>query len=134
MELAFSTALNETSLLNETGDGGYFVIRVDGLEAAAERPLDEVRDAVTAAWKRSERNKATMSNADALLERHRAGESQSTEHGGRDDSSAFAGLIVPKTTMTPVNTTAVDRMRTATQPRWPTTMLRIDMGVVSAAS
>ncbi len=75
VDLAFSTPLGETSLLNETGDGGYFVIRVDGLEAAKERPLDEVRDAVTKAWKRSERDKATLARADALLERHRAGES-----------------------------------------------------------
>ena len=56
LKVLFETEKGEDSQLSETGDGEYFVLRVDGVTPAAVRPLDEVRDQVVAAW-RSEQQK-----------------------------------------------------------------------------
>jgi peptidyl-prolyl cis-trans isomerase D len=49
-------------------DGGIFAIRLDGIEAAAVRPLDEVRDRVVADWTAEETHKALL----ALAQEHMA--------------------------------------------------------------
>ena len=43
----FAAAQGDTSLLEQTADGRYFMFRVDAVEPAHERPLAEVRDEVT---------------------------------------------------------------------------------------
>ncbi len=47
----------------ETDDGGYFILRVDGVVPSALQPLAEVRDAVTAAWSRERRRDAARERA-----------------------------------------------------------------------
>jgi peptidyl-prolyl cis-trans isomerase D len=70
----FSASEGEDSLLTETLEGGYFVVRVDGVMAPALRPLDVVRDQIVEAWKAEQRTTAAKTEADAIAERMRAGE------------------------------------------------------------
>lgn len=46
----FNTEEGQDSFLTETKDGGFFVLRVDGITKSALRPLDKVKDQVRAAW------------------------------------------------------------------------------------
>ena len=59
----FAAAQGETSLLEQTQDGRYFMFRVDAVEPAHDRPLAEVRDAVTAAWRAEEQTKRAHARA-----------------------------------------------------------------------
>ena len=72
---AFATPNGEESTLTESADGGYFIVRVDGVEPAAPRPLDSVRDRVAADWKGSERARLARERAAGVAERARQGES-----------------------------------------------------------
>lgn len=51
IEIAFSLEEGAASRLTESGDGGYFMVRVDDVIAPAKRPLDQVRNEVERAWK-----------------------------------------------------------------------------------
>jgi peptidyl-prolyl cis-trans isomerase D len=62
----FAAAQGETSLLEQTQDGRYFMFRIDAVQPAHERPLDEVRDAVTAAWRAGEQAKRAQARAQEL--------------------------------------------------------------------
>jgi peptidyl-prolyl cis-trans isomerase D len=73
--LAFQTAEGETSPQHELPDRSQVTIRVDRIQAAAARPLEEVRAKVVEAWKQAERDKALAAKADALAERARGGAS-----------------------------------------------------------
>ena len=74
LRTAFETEEGDESLLLETEEGGYFVIRVDGVTAPAVRPLDAVRDQVAELWTQQEREREAREKADGLAERLRAGE------------------------------------------------------------
>ena len=63
-----NTQVGETSLLTETGDGGYFILRVDDVQVAAARPLDEVREEISKGWRQAEALKQASGKAEALLE------------------------------------------------------------------
>ncbi|MBM3561259.1 MAG: hypothetical protein FJX53_15575, partial [Alphaproteobacteria bacterium] len=52
--LTFATAAGEETDLTEDDAGGYFVLRVDTVVAAAVRPIETVREAVAAAWREAE--------------------------------------------------------------------------------
>lgn len=78
LEVAFDTQPGEDSLLIDTGDSNYFVLRVDGVTPAQVRPLDEVRDQVVALWQDSQRAKIARERAEALAKRARNGESLDT--------------------------------------------------------
>ena len=67
------TQPGEESLLTETRDGNYFILRVDGVTPAAEKPLEEVRDDVIALWKDSERDRLARERAEALVARAQEG-------------------------------------------------------------
>jgi peptidyl-prolyl cis-trans isomerase D len=54
------------SLLIETGDDGYFMVRVDGITPESERPLSEVRDSVIRRWKQEERARLAGELAEAI--------------------------------------------------------------------
>jgi peptidyl-prolyl cis-trans isomerase D len=73
-ELAFDTAAGEESLLTETRDGGFLIVRVDSVTPAAARPLDEVREQVVERWRQAERDKSNLQMAEALAQRVRDGE------------------------------------------------------------
>ena len=75
IQTIFDTAPGEDSLLSETGDGGYFILRVDGVTPAQLRPLDEVRDQVVALWRDAHQAEKVREVATALADRARNGES-----------------------------------------------------------
>ncbi|MCB2052922.1 MAG: peptidyl-prolyl cis-trans isomerase [Geminicoccaceae bacterium] len=68
----FTGREGEPSLMEQTDDG-YFVYRVDSIEAPRARTLDEVRDEVAAAWIAEQRTQTAMEKAEALLARAREG-------------------------------------------------------------
>jgi peptidyl-prolyl cis-trans isomerase D len=74
LETAFSTAEGESSLLTDTPDGGYFMLRVDKVTPAALRPLDSIRSEVVEAWKAEQRHKAAEAQAQAIADRIKGGE------------------------------------------------------------
>ncbi|MGF1591996.1 MAG: SurA N-terminal domain-containing protein [Kiloniellaceae bacterium] len=63
------TAVGDTSVLTETLDGDYFVLRVDGETPAVKRPLAEVRDQVTEMWRERERARHAEERANDLAAR-----------------------------------------------------------------
>ncbi|NIA67332.1 hypothetical protein HBA54_01865 [Pelagibius litoralis] len=69
-----NTAEGDTSLLTETLEGDYFVIRIDGTTEAAPRPLDEVREDVVRLWQARELGRVSQERAQALVDRLEAGE------------------------------------------------------------
>ena len=71
---AFATPAGVTSLLNESDDGSYFIVRVDSVTPPALKPLDRIRDEVEAAWRESELDKAAAARAAAAAERINDGE------------------------------------------------------------
>lgn len=74
LETAFATESGTESLLIETGEGGYFVLRVDGVTPARLRPLEEVRAEVVELWRDGQRAQRARDLAQALAERARRGE------------------------------------------------------------
>lgn len=69
-----ATQVDDTSLLTETLDGDYFIIRVDGETPARRKPLAEVRDAVAELWRLAESIRLSEEKATALAERLKIGE------------------------------------------------------------
>lgn len=69
----FAAQIGETSLLNETPDGDYFVFRVDRATPPALRTLDEVRAEVLDVWRREEARQHALIQAEALADQVRLG-------------------------------------------------------------
>jgi peptidyl-prolyl cis-trans isomerase D len=63
----------DESPLTDTGDYGFVVVHVDGVQEAATRPLEAVRDKVIADWQAVERKKATDAKAQTVVDRIKAG-------------------------------------------------------------
>jgi peptidyl-prolyl cis-trans isomerase D len=79
VQLAFKTNEGEDSLLTDLPNGGYVILHVDGVQAAATRPLETVRDQVIADWQAVERKKAADAKAQSIVERiNKSGESIGT--------------------------------------------------------
>ncbi|MEQ9332674.1 peptidyl-prolyl cis-trans isomerase [Thalassobaculum sp.] len=72
-QLAFETAQGQQSSLGEGENGGFFVLRVDAVEAPRTPGLDEIRDRVLADWKAERRLELAEEKADALAEKVRGG-------------------------------------------------------------
>jgi peptidyl-prolyl cis-trans isomerase D len=66
LQLAFATGEGQTSRVTEAEDGGAFVLRVDKVMPPKVRPLDEVKDKVTAAWQAEQRRQSIAKAADEL--------------------------------------------------------------------
>jgi peptidyl-prolyl cis-trans isomerase D len=66
LDRVFAAAPGETSLLEQTAHGHYFMFRVDAVEPARERPLAEVRAEVEAAWRAEEQAKKARIRAEEL--------------------------------------------------------------------
>lgn len=73
-DAAFATEAGETSLLLETDEGGYFILRVDGVIPPAPRPLAEIRDQVVADWMAEEREALLLERAGGIVARLREGQ------------------------------------------------------------
>ncbi|MBK1697835.1 SurA N-terminal domain-containing protein [Rhodovibrio salinarum] len=69
LQTAFETAQGEQSLLQETDNGGYYVLRVDGVTPEQARPLDEVRDQVLSAWRADQRAQEAQKTAEHIADR-----------------------------------------------------------------
>lgn len=67
LQAAFAAGAEETSLLQQTPDGHYYLFRVDAVEPARPRKLEEVRDEVVAAWRAAEQKRQAKERAEALL-------------------------------------------------------------------
>jgi peptidyl-prolyl cis-trans isomerase D len=72
---AFAAAEAETPRLGQTPDGGYYMLRVDRIEPARTRPLDEIRGQLTEVWKVAQRTAAAEAQAKELLAQAQAGQS-----------------------------------------------------------
>jgi peptidyl-prolyl cis-trans isomerase D len=69
LETAFATADGEVSLLEQTDAGSYFVVGVDSVTAPRVKPVEEVRDALAAAWQAERRRELARERAEGLLAR-----------------------------------------------------------------
>ena len=74
LETGFTLFDGATSPIEETADEGYYVVRVEQVTAPALRPLDEVREAIVAAWTERQTAAAAEALAEAVAERLDAGE------------------------------------------------------------
>jgi peptidyl-prolyl cis-trans isomerase D len=70
----FETQSGEQSLLHETSAGGYFVLRVDGVQPPDIRPFEEVRDQVLGDWLTERRAERARERAEAIAQKVRDGQ------------------------------------------------------------
>jgi len=66
LKTAFETEEGQQSLLKETGAGGYYVLRVDGITPEQVRPFEEVRDQVLTAWRQDQRAEEAQKTAEHI--------------------------------------------------------------------
>ena len=71
--VAFQTVEGETSILTESPDGGYFVLRVDRVIDSAKRPFEQVREQVLPDWIEAQRSGQAETAATKVAEALRAG-------------------------------------------------------------
>lgn len=93
----FNAPRGETGLLQDLGDGGYFVLRVDGVTDSAPRAFDQARPDVREAWLATETDRGIRARADGIAEALRA---------GRTPSEAAPGLAAE--TAGPVRRDGID--------------------------
>ncbi len=67
LRVAFETPEGETSLLEETTAGGYFVLRVDGVQPPRIKDIEEVREELVALWRDEQRRRLARERAEKLL-------------------------------------------------------------------
>lgn len=87
VRVAFETPAGETSLLEETDAGGYFVVEVDEIRAPRLQPVDEVRAELIAAWQADERRRLARERAEELRTRL-------DEVASLDQVAADASLVI----------------------------------------
>ncbi len=81
----FAGPVGETSLLEETPAGTFYIFRVDAVQEPARWPLEEVRDAVAELWYARAQDRAAAERAQAIMLDARAGrtlEAIAAELGG----------------------------------------------------
>jgi peptidyl-prolyl cis-trans isomerase D len=78
LEQAFESDVGIENNALRLGDGSYVFFEVLDIVPARQRPLDEVRDEVVAAWRADETAKRIEEKANALFARLQAGESLAT--------------------------------------------------------
>jgi peptidyl-prolyl cis-trans isomerase D len=101
---AFETEAGTESSLGELENGGYFMVRVDGITPPQPRPFEQVREQVLSSWQAEERRRRAEEAAKALAEKVKGGAdfaAAATEAGSavkttqplkRTDAAADAGL------------------------------------------
>lgn len=78
LKTAFSTDEGADSLLTETEDNGYFMVRVDKIIASKIPELGEIKNKVVAGWQDMKRAEAADNKAEVIADRMKAGESADT--------------------------------------------------------
>ncbi|MEZ5859383.1 MAG: peptidyl-prolyl cis-trans isomerase [Geminicoccaceae bacterium] len=81
----FAAPLEETSLLEETPGGTFYMFRVDASEPSRPRRLDEVRDDVAALWRQEERQRLATERVEAIMADARSGRTLETIAAGLGD-------------------------------------------------
>ncbi len=81
LSTAYATPEGDASLLIESDDGSYFVLRVDGVTPPTLRPLDSIRGEVIRAWRAAERDRLAAARATEAAERINGGTSMATVAG-----------------------------------------------------
>jgi peptidyl-prolyl cis-trans isomerase D len=66
MRVALETPAGETSLLEETDSGGYFVVQVDQVIEPRLKPVEEVRDQLRQRWQDERRGELAQARAEEL--------------------------------------------------------------------
>jgi peptidyl-prolyl cis-trans isomerase D len=94
LDTAFSTPAGEVSLLEETDAGSYYVVNVDSVEAPRVKPVEEVRDALAAAWTAEQRRSLAQKKAESLLAK--TGEVASLEQLATEAGSAVTAITAIK--------------------------------------
>jgi peptidyl-prolyl cis-trans isomerase D len=117
----FETPIGETGLLQDTDEGGFFVVRVDGAEEAKLRPLDEVRDEVLRLWRHSQVALLTREKGDALVDELESGKSL-------DDLAAENGLSI---VVSPPMTRNENDPAITPSPRFAAALFEIETGRVA---
>ena len=69
MQIALETPAGETSLLEETAAGGYFVIQVEQVTEPRLKPVEEVRAELVEAWQAERRRELARQQAEQLRAR-----------------------------------------------------------------
>lgn len=69
LKVAFDSEKGVESTLNEAGNAGYYMLRVDDIIKSHVRPLAEVKDKVTAAWKADQQQAEAKKKADEAAKR-----------------------------------------------------------------
>ncbi len=69
LNAVFTAGQGEPSLLNHAQDGRYFMFRVDRIEPARPRTLDEVRDVIAAEWRKEQQAERARARAEELRAR-----------------------------------------------------------------
>ncbi len=124
LALAFETEAGRESLLTETANGDFFILRVDSVTPAQLRPLDEVRAEVTELWRDAQRAKLAREKAEALAERIKSG-------------NAFE-VVATDAGLTVAQTKPVTRFETAVastpSPTLASKLFQISVGEVTTAT
>ena len=124
LALTFQTDTGRESLLTETANGDFFILRVDSVTPAQIRPLDEVRAEVTELWRDAQRAKLAREKAEALAERIRSGNEFEVV-------AAEAGLTVAQTKPVTRFETAV---ASTPSPTLASKLFRVSVGAVTTAT
>jgi peptidyl-prolyl cis-trans isomerase D len=69
MQIALETPAGETSLLEETAAGGYFVVQVEQVTEPRVKPVEEVRDELVEGWQAERRRELAREKAAQLRTR-----------------------------------------------------------------
>lgn len=94
LQTAFTTEVAAEPLLKEGGEETYYLLRVDGVTPPALRPLDSVREAVAAGWRRAEQDVRAKAKAEALMKA--LDEGQALEKAAPAEATAQTGLPVTR--------------------------------------
>ena len=88
---AFETEAGAESPLSEQQNGGYFMVRVDGITPAQPRPFEQVKEQVLSSWQNEERRRRAEESAKALAEKVKGAvdfAAAATEAGARGQGHA----------------------------------------------
>lgn len=78
LEVLNATAEGDTSLLTESAEGDFFILRVDGVTPERKRPFAEVRDQVAEQWRENERARLAREKGEEIAARLNEGQSFAT--------------------------------------------------------
>ncbi len=75
LSIAFATDAGEESMLTETKEGSFFILRVDQVTPTALRPLEDIRQQVVADWQAAARKGKAEEMATKIIEQAKSGKS-----------------------------------------------------------